>query len=373
MFKQLSVLQDGPIGTSGRVRDVIKSVASSTRFDRVRAAVAYASASGCRDLDIALSNANRAWKSVEKKWLLSIDFGHSDPRAIRYLKRLPKSQVRIYDGKNVLQRKLRPATTFHPKTFVFDRAGSFGPRSLGFVLGSANLTFGGLDSNIEHVVGMRFSSTIGKIEKKLFEPVSTFEEWWDLAWLTADQATTAFLLKYQGLRKKHRPQVRDRRGTTSRRKLPAPLSQLRAFARWGSAKCFWIETENMYKNRGKHAPGNQLDARRGTRVYFGFPYQDVARNTKLGPVKMKFGNRTAQSDRSIWFGNNFMDKIHLPVPGTHGPAQYDHSVVHFRRIGPREFAVSLGNRREALKWRRQSNQQGMLHRLGAGRRFGFYS
>lgn len=373
MFKQHSVLQDGPLQASGRVREVITSVASSVRFNRMRAAVAYASLIGCEDLDTVLRKANSAWKKAEKKWLLSIDYGHTDPRAIRYLRGLPRSEVRIHDGKNLLQRRLMPAASFHPKTFVFDRVGGTGTRTLGFVLGSANLTSGGLGSNIEHVVGMRFAAPIGRHERNLFGPVSSFEEWWDLAWMTADPATATFLTNYEGMRRKYRPRVRDRRGPAPRRTLPAPVSQMRTFARWEKANCFWIETGNLYKNRGKNAPGNQLDARRGTRVYFGFPYRDVLRDTKLGEVEMKYGNRKAQSDRSIWFGNNSMDKIHLPVPGLSGPAKYDNAVVHFRRVNPGEFTLSLGNRRTFASWRRRSQKQGLLNRLGGGRRFGFYS
>ncbi len=373
MFEQHSTLQDGLLRTSKRVGDIVSVIASNVRFDRMRAAIAYASSSGCTDINALLGKANRQWKRAEKKWLLSIDFGHTDPRAIRFLKGLPRSQVRIHDGREVLRRKLLPATTFHPKTFVFDRAGGFGPRNLGLVIGSANLTSGGLDTNIEHVVGTRFSSPIGKHEKQLWGAVSSFEDWWDLAWLTAEPATEAFLKKYQAMRKVQKPRVRDSRGRRARRMPPGTVNQLRVFARWANAKCFWIETGKMYKNRGENAPGNQLDARRGTRVYFGFPYRDVARDTKLGEVRMRYRNMTVQSDRSITFGNNSMDKIYLPVPGTYGPNEYDHSVVHFRRVGPREFEVSLGKGGVAAQWRQKSQQQGMLDRLGKGRRFGFYS
>lgn len=373
MFKQQAVLQDGPLQASGRVRELIASIASSVRFNRMRAAVAYASSAGCDDLNSMLGKANPAWKTAEKKWLLSIDYGHTDPRAIRFLRRLPKSEVRIHDGKNLLQRRLVPSASFHPKTFVFDRSGRTGARSLGFVLGSANLTWGGLESNIEHVVGMRFAGTIGRHERHLFGPVTRFEEWWDLAWLTADPVSPTFLEKYERTRRKYRPRVRDRRGAAPRRKLPAPVTRMRAFARWERARCFWIETGNLYKNRGRNVPGNQLDARRGTRVYFGFPYRDVPRDTKLGEVKMKYGNKPAQPDRSIWFGNNSMDKIHLPVPGSFGPAKYDNSVVHFRRVGPGEFVISLGTERTAAIWRRRSQRQGLADRLGRKRRFGFYS
>ena len=373
MFRQHAVLQDGPLQASGRVRELIESIASGVQFNRMRAAVAYASLPGCQDLNTLLGKSNSGWKVSEKRWLLSIDYGHTDPRAIRFLKGLPKSEVRIHDGKNLLQRKLSPAASFHPKTFVFDRRGGDGPRSLGFVLGSANLTSGGLETNVEHVVGMCFSGTIGKHEKRLFAPVARFEDWWDLAWLTADTASPAFLAKYQRMRRRYSPRVRDRRGTTPRRKLPAPVTQMRAFARWEKAKCFWIETGNLYKNRGKNAPGNQLDTRRGTRVYLGFPYRQVPRDTKLGGVTMKFGNKQAQRNRSITFGNNSMDKIHLPVPGTFGPSKYDNSVVHFRRVGSNEFIVSLGTGRIVATWRRKSQRQGLFDRLGRGRRFGFYS
>lgn len=373
MFIQQAVLQDGPLQASGRVREVITSIAGNVRFNRMRAAVAYASLAGSEDLNSLLAKANRDWKTVEKKWLLSIDYGHTDPRAIRFLRRLPKSEVRIYDGQNLMQRRLVPSASFHPKTFVFDRSGRTGPRSLGFILGSANLTAGGLESNIEHVVGMRFGGTIGRNEKHLFGPVARFEEWWDLAWLTADPATPTFVRKYEKTRKRYRPRVQDRRGTAPRRKLPAPVKKMRAFARWEKAKCFWIETGNLYKNRGKYAPGNQLDTRRGTRVYFGFPYRDVPRDTKLGRVTLKYGRKPAQHDRSIRFGNNSMDKIYLPVPATFGPSKYDNSVVHFRRVGPAEFSISLGTRRTATSWRKKSQRQGLGYRLGRKRRFGFYS
>lgn len=372
MYKQFSVLQDGPLRASGRVRDVIASVASGVRFNRLRAAVAYASVAGCKDLDKLLHKTSKAWKAAEKKWLLSIDFGHTDPTAIRYLKRLANSEVRIHDGTNLLQRGLRPAASFHPKTFVFDRSGRSGARRLGFVLGSANLTGGGLDNNIEHVVGMRFDASVGKHEKRLFGPVASFEDWWDLAWSMAEPPTPKFLKTYEGMRRRYPPQVRDRRGLAPRRKLPAPVKQLRMFAQWERAKCFWIEAGNLYENLT--VGGNQLDGKRGTRVYFGFaPYRNVPPQFPFGKVRMKYGNKPAQSDRLISFADNSMDRIQLPVPVSHGPTKYENSVVHFRRIGARDFVVSLGTRKTALLWRRKSQTQGLLHSMASGRRFGFYS
>ena len=143
MDKQYSVLQDGALGTGASVSDVLKAVAVKARFNRVRIAVAYASLPGCKKLDAILAKANSAWKMAEKLWLVSIDCGHTDPNAIRFLKRLKNSEVRIYDGENLLKRRLMPAASFHPKTYVFDQSGRSGIRSVGFVIGSANLTSGG--------------------------------------------------------------------------------------------------------------------------------------------------------------------------------------------------------------------------------------
>ena len=36
---------------------------------------------------------------------------------------------------------------------------------------------------------------------------------------------------------------------------------------------------------------------------------------------------------SVRFANNMMDKINLPIPGTQGPATYDHSILLFERNG----------------------------------------
>lgn len=372
MYKQHSVLQDGPLRASGRVREVIESVASSVRFNRIRVAVAYASLPGCQDLDAILRDANNAWQGAEKLWLVSIDYGHTDPRALDFLRRLRNSEVRVYDGKNLLKRRLLPTSSFHPKTFVFDRVGIRGPRSVGFVMGSANLTAGGLDGNVEYVLGLTLGASIGTHEKRLFRSVANFEDWWDLAWLSADAATPDFIGKYTTQRGKHYPRVRDRRLSGRKTRLPAPVEKMREYGRWARVKYFWIETLVLYKNRGKHAPGNQIDAKRGTRVYFGFPYRDVPRNRKLGEVTLQYGNKLAQTDRSVWFGDNSMDKIHLPIPGEYGPPTYDNSVIHFQRLRPGVFRVLRGTAHQAAVWKRKSRRQGLLGRLSGGRLFGFY-
>src|SRR5581483_10115396 len=108
----------------------------------------------------------------------------------------------------------------------------------------------------------------------------------------------------------------------------------------------WVQVEELYKNRGPDKAGNQLDLPRGARVFFGFPADDVPRNTIFGNVVIVCDGYDPVV-RSMRFGNNMMDKINLPVPGQHGPGTYDHSFLLFEKIGPERqgrhvFRLRLG-------------------------------
>lgn len=143
---------------------------------------------------------------------------------------------------------------------------------------------------------------------------------------------------------------------------------------WALARYFWIEIDRLYENRGPGKPGNQLDCVKGTRAYFGFDYEDIEsipRNTKLGEVLMRFEHKP-ETRRSVWFANNSMDKVHLPVPGWYGPVTYDGQVVRFDWDGT-HFVVSIGTRADVAKWKANSEKQGMFYAMTQGRNFGFYS
>jgi hypothetical protein len=143
---------------------------------------------------------------------------------------------------------------------------------------------------------------------------------------------------------------------------------------WALARCFWIEIDRLYENRGPGKPGNQLDCVKGTRAYFGFDYESIdriPRNTKLGEVLMRFENKP-ETSRSVWYANNSMDKVHLPVPGWYGPVTYDGQVARFEWNGEL-FVVTLGSRSEVDKWKKSSEKQSMIYSMTQGRNFGFYS
>jgi hypothetical protein len=108
-------------------------------------------------------------------------------------------------------------------------------------------------------------------------------------------------------------------------------------------------------------------------VFFGFPADTVSRNTVFGHVVIQYG-RSESQERSVRFGDNFMDKVNLPIPGgVTGPLTYDHSVLRFERTEPGVYHLIVGTSGQVNAWRHRSRRQGMLYSIGQGRPFGFYS
>ena len=106
-------------------------------YTHLKASVAYVSESGLRRLQNLLRGSQG--EDVLQEWLVSIDFGRTEPEALRWLLEHEGSEVRIPHGNEILTRtSLRPSVVFHPKTILLDCAGTRVPFSI--MAGSANLT-----------------------------------------------------------------------------------------------------------------------------------------------------------------------------------------------------------------------------------------
>jgi hypothetical protein len=365
------VLQDSDTGRVSGIVSQLAVLSGSARFRRLRVSVAYASYSGCKDLVHYFEKNCRGWHSLRKRWLVSIDFGRSEVSALNYLRALPNSEVRVPNATEVLAHNLVPRRCFHPKTYVFDSGIDVLDAACGIFVGSGNLTLSGLHTGVEHGTSLLWIPPLSPGQRGLLKRCQSELSWWDEAWEIASPATDALLADYR----EKRPTLPLEDRTPSVRKFASTAKrevETKPGLAWANAKCFWIKTNELYKNLGRGRPGNQLDLRRGTRVYFGFPPDTVARNTNLGEVVLQYDALPARAC-SVRFGDNSMDKLNLPIPGTDGPEGYDHSVVHFERIEARRFRVRLGNEEDLAKWKRKSQKQGMLDKLAGGREFGFYS
>src|ERR1700687_1162612 len=142
MYRVDLILQDSsPRFISSIMKGITRLAVASPDFARVRVAMAYATATGCRDLCGQLESSMPLWRKERKEWLVSIDFGRTEPEAITLLGGLRNSEVRLANGRVVIDRHLIPESCFHPKTFLFDSAGN---AAFGLFVGSANLTLSGL-------------------------------------------------------------------------------------------------------------------------------------------------------------------------------------------------------------------------------------
>jgi len=243
---------------------------------------------------------------------------------------------------------------------------------LAIVSGSANLTYGALNTNAEHVVISRRWGNVLEADKPILNALSVFDAWWNVAWESAIPYSKGFLAKYEEMYSPNK-QLQDAENLSkSFAGAKNTVVGVDEGARWAASRFFWIEAGKLYKNRGPKRAGNQLDCRRGTRVYFGFPPDGVAPNTVLGQIQIAFEGKESQH-RSVKFGDNAMDKVNLPVPGEFGPETYDESVLRFERIGNRQFRLTMRSSSAAKPWIDRSKQQGLYYKLGGGRQFGFYS
>ena len=130
---------------SGFVHDLKAGTTTISEITRVRAEIsadrffgcfAYATQSGFRSFELSVKDT--FWASTESRWLLGIDYGRTDPRAMREIAKQANSEVRIFDGQYVVdQEAFAPRRDFHAKVALFENAVS---GAKGLVLGSGNFS-----------------------------------------------------------------------------------------------------------------------------------------------------------------------------------------------------------------------------------------
>lgn len=342
-----------------RYAELIRNAADGLELLRAEAAVAYATQSGVAELCGVLDQVGR-WRGAQKRWLVGIDYCRSDPQALAHLDSLPRSEVRIHDGRFVVGREgCPPRVSFHPKVYVF-----LGRTGVRVVVGSGNLSQTGLRIGIEAAALIRSPSA---------RPMAAVTAWHKSLWAAAtplQEIAAAYAARYAAIENRQRPSPVDddiipveagiRNQITA-----SQLRQLRV------CECLWIEAGNLHLNRGPEQPGNQLMLKRNTRVYFGFQASDLEPDTAVGWVAVRH-DAHERADCSLRFSNNSMDVLTLPIPGDGGPDKYDREVLLFRRLGVRRFELSLASNGDFQKWKRESRRIDGLFRMASGRRWGVF-
>lgn len=387
MAYEMSVhAQDSSVG---RVSVVLEALADASEragaYAYVDVAVAYASDEGVRLLDDKLSSGT--WAASRKRFLVSMDFGFTQPSALVRLSQLGNADVRIPNGRAVLASPtLRPPSAFHAKTFAFRTNEWFNIanewqniRLLGLkalIVGSANLTASALSTGAEVVTKQVWTGLAATEEwhhLKLAEPLL---DWFDDTWENADPLPDV-LQEYQSRYRSQPGPPQPQEETT-----PATRSYLASLdehvisgtlpVQLAAAKSLWVDGSSIIHNR-QSRPGNQLNTPRGTRVFFGFGSENVPRDTTLGYVNIRVGNYP-YVERSVRFANNSMDIIGLPIPEQNGLESYEGSFLVFSRdmlssTGRSQFTLTVTDA-EGLAGLKKAASNSVELSMHSGRRYG---
>ena len=111
-----------------------------------------------------------------------------------------------------------------------------------------------------------------------------------------------------------------------------------------------------------------------SRVFFGFPTQDLPTDSAIGSVAIRYSGHT-RWDCPLRYSNNAMDVLTLPVPGSGGPSAYDQETLLFRQTqdgGRIVFEMTLGTVTQKRSWRRQSRSAVGAFTMSSGRRWGVW-
>lgn len=305
---------------------------------------AYATQSGAASFDLELGEG--FWEVTPSRWLFGIDYGRTQPQALRFICSKENAEVRIYDGAWVVNQKgFVPRRDFHAKLAILLNSDA---NLFGMVVGSGNFSSNGLRKSIE-AGAVIYTEDSNEFDEILRPSLELAESLWDQATPAAE-----ILDIYE-----------ERWSTSYSRKVEE--NQPEGGVDQAVKEIFWIEAGYVTKNRGPNRPGNQIDFPRGMARYFGFnPPADLPANSVIGNITFETPVG-APASNNLRLGNNMMEKISLPIPETHGFDIYDGKILVFQRYGDRfvmraleadDFETAFGDRLSEVRV------------MGSGRRYG---
>lgn len=340
--------------------------AAATTFQRLTGLYAFASNKGARLLVACLHKANSSWNSASKRWIISIDGGITEPKALRFLLGLRKTEVLVPDAEAILARNLKPIHRFHPKTLLLE-IGHADLEPVGILVGSANMTCNGLCFGHEHAMAVQLRSAAGSgVPAMVLDGVDALDKVIECA----TPIDLSFVDRYEAMRP-GRPtlpeEFEDKRSEMilqDNAVLPGPKA-----AALSATAHLWIETTKGWRNRGDDE-GNQIDMQKGTRVFFGFGDVALPKNSPIGSVRILY--ETHSASRNLRFGDNSMDKLDLPIPCEEGPPTYKNQTLLFTRETGTSFRLTVGTSDDIASWKGKSKAAGALFSMRGGREYGVF-
>lgn len=324
--------------------DAIESLLDQVEPSEAFFSFAYVTESGLIEFERRIGKS--FLRSTPTKWLVGIDYGRSQPKALKSIDAKPKAKVRVFAGVSVVARRgFLPNPDFHMKS-LFVRNPS--QEKYGLLAGSGNFSRNGLVRSSEFGVSVFAddAATYAALIQPTYDQVKAL-------WKKSDRLAVVL------------PQYTALWTPGSRR---PPQSQPPAQAGLAGRNRFWIEAGYVTKNRGSVRPGNQIDMPRGFHRFFGL---NSAANQPLNSVigAVTFDDRGRPLTRDLRLGNNAMEKISLPMPERYPFQRYDGKVIVFTRANGR-FSVDAYELEEFSEIMRQA-QDPATFTTASGRTYGY--
>lgn len=300
--------------------------------------VAFATEAGVMELRNKIVGHER-FDAAQKKWLVGIQGGITQPKALQRLDNAKNSEARVPYGQAAFaDAGLNAPVFFHPKLFYLENSSS---EEAIVASTSANLTLSALTSNVEQILvwrGMRSDDV-----------AVAFRDWWDQLWDAADLARGGFLAEYEA----RRPRIPPPPNTSG-------VEPANAILR--TATSFWIELTR--KPEGESY--NQVELLFNGHHFF---YPETQNPSKAVGRQLTFednrGNVYEAAGRQVTFNGpprqkrgNGMWRIYMPTLAEGFTGYQDGDVlVRFTRTATidryRIDVASVGSPR-ALAWSEES-------------------
>ena len=319
----------------------------------VRICCAYVSMSGSQMLfdGIRRSAAHGDPATVEKTIVASLDFGLTEPDALRFWSEMDNSRVLVAGAPHLDAGRLTTHAAFHPKLYILRRRDD----TLGTLVGSANLTNRGLTVNAE----------VGWLEPRhrAQEPVN---QAWNAAIRPAVDLTPEILTHYTALRQN----AAAEQPREEIEPVPEPqLDPLPAYGVMADAAIDPADYGHMWVQARRLSGGarTQLELPRASHRFFGPAYQgyDYEHVEHIAEPFLISGQRIWPNRPVTWHGDNRMERINLPSANMGGYA-YEDALILFRRLEPNTFELRVysWDSDTARSLVEASRLAGLLYRVG---------
>lgn len=313
---------------------------------------AYVSESG---LEVLLRELNdiRQWGSTQKRWILGLHHGITEPTAIARILSLSHSKSRVFVGGDRLTANcLHVGPHFHAKVLCIEHGRR--PRPTCLLASSANLTGAALSANARNYeAGIVLSE--GSIEKS---SMTEFDLWWQSAWQASIGVSDNVIDRYAKLR-----DAFFRRNPDTFSDLDPPsLENLTA------ATTLWIESGAM-----SGGSRNQVEFNRELAGFFG-QISETSRELRITAHGQMWDDR-AMTPKTTTFGVDIW-RLSLPTEAS-GGFEYPGKVLRFKRRKDKQGTffeldvAELGSPKYA-RWRSKAHGSGYVGLSSGKRAFGFH-